>query len=208
MRRTKAEAAATRATILDAAMQLFSQQGVAATTLDDIARAAGVTRGAIYWHFAGKEELYYTLVQERFSRAFAHLDKLMQQPGAPLQRLRRLLIWQLAFVEENAEYRAVLELTLFKTAAPEMAEGMVHKAKSLEQMRRQLEMLIQEAIDAGELDADVDAGTAALMALGMTTGVTSLWLLDPQAFSIKAEAEALVTLFLQGLNRQQLARSA
>jgi TetR/AcrR family acrAB operon transcriptional repressor len=199
MRRTKEEAAVTRETILDAAMQVFRDKGYAAATLDDIARAAEVTRGAIYWHFDGKAAVYNALVQERFGRAFAHLGKLLAQPGAPLERLRRLLVWQLAFVEENAEYRAVLELTLLKTVAtPELAEGMARKAQNLAQMRRQLAELIDEAKAAGELRADVDADTAALAALGMTSGVTSLWLLDPQAFSIQAQAEPLVALFLSG----------
>jgi TetR/AcrR family acrAB operon transcriptional repressor len=53
-RRTKEEAAATRESILDAAEQLFVKQGVSRTTLQHIATAAGVTRGAIYWHFNDK----------------------------------------------------------------------------------------------------------------------------------------------------------
>jgi TetR/AcrR family acrAB operon transcriptional repressor len=199
MRRTKEEAAVTRETILDAAMQVFCEKGYAAATLDDIARAAEVTRGAIYWHFDGKPAVYNSLVQERFGRAFAHLGKLLAQPGTPLERLRRLLVWQLAFVEENAEYRAVLELTLLKTVAtPELAEGMARKAQNLAQMRRQLAELIDEAKAAGELRNDVAAETAALAALGMTSGVTSLWLLDPHAFSIRAQAEPLAALLLSG----------
>ena len=71
MRRTKEDAALTRETVLDAALAVFSRQGYAATTLDHIAQEAGVTRGAIYWHFGGKAELYNALVEERFARAFA-----------------------------------------------------------------------------------------------------------------------------------------
>ena len=52
MRRTKSEAEQTRNSILDAALTLFDEQGYTQTTLSSIARQAGVTRGAIYWHFA------------------------------------------------------------------------------------------------------------------------------------------------------------
>ena len=50
-RRTKAEAQATRNALIDAAERLFDSQGVSRTSLQDIAQAAGATRGAIYWHF-------------------------------------------------------------------------------------------------------------------------------------------------------------
>ncbi len=61
MRRTKAEAAETRCAVLTAAEQLFFEKGVANSTLDEIAAAAGVTRGAVYWHFASKSDLFLQL---------------------------------------------------------------------------------------------------------------------------------------------------
>ena len=60
-RRTKEEAQETRQAILDAAVRVFAQQGVANASLTDIAQEAGVTRGAIYWHFANKADLINTL---------------------------------------------------------------------------------------------------------------------------------------------------
>lgn len=60
-RRTKAEAEETRQKILDAAERLFFIDGVARTSLEQIATEAGVTRGAIYWHFKNKLELFEAL---------------------------------------------------------------------------------------------------------------------------------------------------
>ncbi|WP_327163297.1 TetR family transcriptional regulator [Pseudomonas plecoglossicida] len=53
-RKTSAEAEETRQRIIDAAVEVFAAQGVPDATLDQIARMAGVTRGAVYWHFNGK----------------------------------------------------------------------------------------------------------------------------------------------------------
>ncbi|WP_139346350.1 TetR family transcriptional regulator, partial [Pseudorhizobium flavum] len=61
MRRTKAEAAETRAAILAAAEQMFFEKGVSNSRLEDIATAAGVTRGAVHWHFANKTDLFLEL---------------------------------------------------------------------------------------------------------------------------------------------------
>jgi len=200
MRRTKEAAALTRETVLDAALAVFSRQGYTATTLDHIAQEAGVTRGAIYWHFGGKAELYNALLEERFARAFAGMTKLLAEPGTPLQIIRRLLVWQMALIEEDAEYRSVMELTLFKTAVtPDLAEGLKHKVKATQQMLRQLSKLFRQAVKAGEVRQKIDSDSAALAVLGLTTGLTSLWLLNPSSFSIKARAPEIVDLFLSGM---------
>ncbi|HMB16316.1 MAG TPA: TetR family transcriptional regulator, partial [Pelovirga sp.] len=57
MRRSKEEAQQTRKKIIEAAEDVFFHRGIARTTLEQIARAAGVTRGAIYWNFANKVDL-------------------------------------------------------------------------------------------------------------------------------------------------------
>src|SRR5213082_1462422 len=62
-RRTKEEALETRHRILDAAERIFERRGVSRTSLQDIAEAAGVTRGAIYWHFDGKEALFTAMME-------------------------------------------------------------------------------------------------------------------------------------------------
>lgn len=74
-RRTKAEAQATRNALIDAAERLFDSQGVSRTSLQDIAQAAGATRGAIYWHFKDKADLFNAMME----RATAHLDDMAQQ---------------------------------------------------------------------------------------------------------------------------------
>ena len=66
MRRSKEDAAITRETLLIAAMDVLTKTSYKAARLDDIAKAAGVTRGAIYWHFKNKQRLYHELVNESF----------------------------------------------------------------------------------------------------------------------------------------------
>lgn len=57
-KRTKAEALKTRQELIETAIAQFAQHGVSKTTLNDIADAANVTRGAIYWHFENKTQLF------------------------------------------------------------------------------------------------------------------------------------------------------
>jgi AcrR family transcriptional regulator len=74
----------TRQQILDASLRLFSERGFARTTVRDIARQAGITDAAIYYHFESKRELLEALVEERgFLNNLENLARL--QPDAPLQ---------------------------------------------------------------------------------------------------------------------------
>jgi TetR/AcrR family acrAB operon transcriptional repressor len=81
-RRTKEEAAATRDSILDAAEKLFVEQGVSRTTLQHIASAAGVTRGAIYWHFDDKGALFNAMMERATLPLEAELQVLDEAESA------------------------------------------------------------------------------------------------------------------------------
>jgi len=63
VRRTKQEAQATRSHILDTAERVFEERGVSGTSLHEIAKAAGLTRGAIYWHFEDKADLFNAMME-------------------------------------------------------------------------------------------------------------------------------------------------
>ena len=124
MRRTKEEAAITREQLLKKALTAFSKKGYAATTLEDIAREAEVTRGAIYWHFGSKAELYNTLVREYSDRGNVIMQQAVSEGGTLLDILRRVLVRQLETIEDDREMRALMELYLFKTGlVPELEEG-------------------------------------------------------------------------------------
>ncbi|PZQ36243.1 MAG: TetR family transcriptional regulator, partial [Ectopseudomonas oleovorans] len=97
MRRTKEDAEKTRHAILAAAEQLFLERGVAHTSLEQIARHAGVTRGAVYWHFQNKAHLFH----EMLNQVRLPLEPLAQQLAAvdglsSLQLLRDLCIEAMA----------------------------------------------------------------------------------------------------------------
>ncbi len=200
MRRTKEDAAMTRALLLEAALKCFQEKGYVGTTLDDIAQKAGTTRGAIHWHFGNKAQLFNTMVRERYTRAAAIFQEAFAPGSSPLQQLRRFLIRWITYAEEDSDFRAVLELLQFKTElVPELAEGMQEKIQGTRASRDMLASLIQRGIAMGEIRPEINAQTAALAALGMANGISSLWLMDPTGIELKAVAQESVDLFLQGL---------
>lgn len=200
MRRTKAEAEQTRQQLLDAALRVFGRQGYDATTLDDIAREAAVTRGAIYWHFKGKAELYRALLTERQGPASEALATALAADEPPLERLRALITRSIALLEEDANYRATMELTLFKTgAAPELAAGFAQKVAGLRDLRQSLVELVRSGQAQGSLRPDLDPEAAATTILSLLNGVALTWLLDQEAFSPARQAPAIADTLLAGL---------
>ena len=115
VRRTKEEAQETRSAILEAAERAFYERGVARTTLGDIATLAGVTRGAIYWHFSNKADV----VQAMLDSLHEPLDALAQACESqdeidPLGCMRKLLIHLFHQVAIDPKTRRINEILFHK----------------------------------------------------------------------------------------------
>ena len=110
MRRTKEEAAQTRQELLEAALTVFSQEGYEAARLEDIAQAAGVTRGAIYHHFGNKAGLFMVLVEDASTLGNMAIARAIEEGGAFAEITARILVYTLNLLEENRRFREVMAL--------------------------------------------------------------------------------------------------
>ena len=113
-RKTKQEAERTYHALLDAAAALFIRQGVAHTTLHQIAREAGMTRGAIYWHFANKDAVIQALWQRNADRLHQAFSEMLAQiaPPDPAGRFRGGVKAMLRSVVEEPEFGQVIRIVL------------------------------------------------------------------------------------------------
>ena len=102
MRKTKQQAQATKESILLAALKCFSEKGYFNTSLDEIACNANVTRGAVYWHFKNKAEIFDAL-HEQLHEPFTHkiLLDLENETEHPINQLKLLCIKLLQDLSEN-----------------------------------------------------------------------------------------------------------
>jgi TetR/AcrR family transcriptional regulator, acrAB operon repressor len=201
MRKTKEEADITRQRLLEAALKVFSHQGYASTRLEDIAAEAEVTRGAIYHHFGGKAELYNAMVGEISSRTNHVIAEAIEEGGPFLDICRRMMIHLMAFVEENREFRAVMELTLFKTEmVSELESGLQKKAEATQIIIEQMSAFIRQGIESGEVRADLDPVEMAWSFLALQNGLIMTWLQAPRAFSLRETAPAAAEIFVNGIS--------
>ncbi|MFW6349181.1 MAG: TetR family transcriptional regulator [Thiohalospira sp.] len=200
-RKSREEAEATARRILDAAETVFCEKGVAATTLHDIAAAAGVTRGAIYGHFRNKEDLFNRMHE----RVHLPIEALATEAASddepdPLGSLRGLLLRVLGETAGNAHQRRVLEILFHKCERVPATETLVARQQALNaQGRERTRRLLANAVARGQLPADLDCRRAAIGLHASITGLLFDWLLDPHAFDLAAEAAPLVDTWLTGL---------
>ena len=112
-RKTKEEALLTRNAILDAAESVFQERGVSNTSLAEIATAAGVTRGAVYWHFANKIDLFDAMVQRVFGSMETKREELQatQRYDDPVDLVRELTIYFLDRVANDPRYLRIVDIS-------------------------------------------------------------------------------------------------
>jgi TetR/AcrR family acrAB operon transcriptional repressor len=209
MRRTKEEAQETRNRILDTAEQVFYEKGVSRTGLADIADAAGVTRGAIYWHFENKTDLFNAMVdrvalplEEETHRAD---ERALQDP---LGSIRDCCVHVLRRTAEDPRARRVFEILIRKC---EYVDDLAHSAQRQIECRARGQAVIERQLRAaqrlGQLPARLDVRRAAFGLLCYVDGLLYHWLLDPSAFALAREAERYVDQYLQGLRAEVTTRS-
>ena len=203
MRRTKEEAAVTRATLLKTALSVFSAKGYSAATLDDVAEAAKMTRGAIYWHFKSKADLYNILIQEVSARGAAVVQQAVAEGGSLIEILRRVFVRQCALIEEDKEARAVMELALFKTGLdPELQAGRKKQLEAGNALIAGITDAMRQGVAHGVLRKDTDPADMARAFIAFENGVIQLWLASPKSFSLKSSAGSFADILIAGLQKQ------
>ena len=197
-RRTKADALSTRAALLDAAEVLFDERGVSQTSLADIAKAAGTTRGAIYWHFADKAALFDAMV-ERATAALA-TDRPGDQTAIDLTQLCQGLVSALDGIARHPHLRRVVRIAIHRVEY--VGELDTLRARHLSSHRAwtaRSERVLAQALAAQPHAAPMESALAATGLQALIEGLLHTWLLDPDAFDLPQTGRAAVANWLRGL---------
>jgi TetR/AcrR family transcriptional regulator, acrAB operon repressor len=201
VRKTKVQAANTREQLLDAAERVFRQRGVTKTSLAEIAAAAGVTRGAVYWHFKDKADLFEAMCQ----RATLPLDALLDEAGGkthadPLDALRILAIAALTRLASDARTQAVFEVIFHKSElTDELSDIGGRQERNRCDCLSSVEAILQQAVTAGQLPPDTDTALATQLLHAFMSGTMREWVLDKGAYDLATHAPALVDTIIAGL---------
>ncbi len=199
VRKTKAQAEETREHLLDAAEEAFYELGVAKTSLEEIARRAGVTRGAIYWHFRNKMDLFNAML-DRVQLPLAELLNELSDGRDPIMALRELCIYSLSKLSRNSHHRRVYTILFHRCEFTEEANPTaLRQTEQVAESVRILEGYFICANRMGLLNARFTPRSAAYALHAYMVGLYSDWLRDPDRFDIAEKAPVLLDALLLGI---------
>ncbi len=182
--------------IVDIAVRVFLERGYDGTSMEDLARAAGITKSSFYYHVSGKEELLEHGVSRALDALFGVLDEPGAVEGRAVERLRHILRRMAMIVAERLPEVALLVRANGNTET---------EKRALEQRRefdRAVTRLMRQAIRDGDVRANAEPGLATRLMLGMAVSVVA-WYQPEGSIRASALVDAVEDLAFHGLLTSQ-----
>ncbi|HLD64829.1 MAG TPA: TetR family transcriptional regulator [Pseudomonas sp.] len=201
MRRSKEDAEKTRTALLLAAEALFLEKGVAHTSLEQIARAAGLTRGAVYWHFQNKAHLFHVMLEQVRLPPEQLAERLSACSGQdPLRALRDLCVEAIENLARDEQKRRIFTILLHRCEfTAELREAEERHLAFIQQFIAHTERLFEAS--AERLRPGISPRLASRALHGLIIGLFTDWTRDPGLFEPLQDSAALIDSQFQGLVR-------
>lgn len=200
-RKTKEDALETRSQLLDAAEKVFFEKGFSQTSLMDVAEAANLSRGAIYWHFKNKSDLLEAMA-DRIRLPMESLADACADPNEkdPLGKLRDFSVQILKETVRNPRRRRVLTILMHKCELNSEAKQLAvrRQAACLEYVQH-IEQCLKKAMEHQQLPIDLNTQQAAVAKHAFFMGLINNWLFLPGSFDLESSAETMVDSFISML---------
>ncbi|GHE82783.1 TetR family transcriptional regulator [Thalassotalea profundi] len=200
VRKTKEEAIETRNQLLEAAEIVFFNKGYSQTTLMDVAKHVGMTRGAIYWHFKNKVDLFEAMVERvRLPLEMLGEEYADENEPDPLGKLRSFSILFLKEITQDARKKRVFSILFHKFEQNGQAEDLEKRQiMSFIECTNRIERSLQNAVNKGQLPKDLDVPQAAIIKHAYFAGLINNWLFLPEnnSFSLESMIESLVDNYI------------
>ncbi len=151
--------------LLEIAVGEFNTRGYDATSMEDLSRAAGITKSSFYHHFSGKEALLRAALERAVDGLFGALDEPDASAGSPAERLRAILRAQVRVLMSELPYVTLLLRVRGNTETERWA---LERRRAYDAV---IAGLVQDAVDAGEVRADIDPALAARLLSGIVNSI-------------------------------------
>ncbi|MEY2633378.1 MAG: hypothetical protein RIR00_2032, partial [Pseudomonadota bacterium] len=188
-----------RCQIIAAARQLFAERGVSRTSLEQVAAAAGVTRGAIYWHFANKTELFYAVRDDAALPLFDRMDEVLLDGADPLAAVASSMLAILDGLESDPKVREIFEVMSLKCEyVGEFAPVLARIYQCSGEWAAKMVTAYTLAREKGLLRPELEPRLLALETQAFMFGLVRLWLMDGGAENTRRQARQLIAAHIAG----------
>ena len=195
VRRTKKDAELTRQSIINAAREVFLVRGVSRTTMDHIATQANVTRGAIYWYFNNKKELFHAMRQQVFLPLIDRMDDtlLVEDSENPLARIENFLRETIQILSENIETRQIYEIMMIKCEYVDEFSGVLKQILfTCSGIAEKMQLAYRYAQERGQLNPSHDPVDLAMDTHLFFIGLLHMWVKDIDGNYFRSQAIELI----------------
>lgn len=203
VRRTREEAEQTRQDLLDTALELFSEQGPEQTTLKQIAAQAGVTHGAMYWHFRNKDDLLSQLFYSHTLPVERHyLEQCQAVEQGALAALESFLLGSLNDIQGQPKALSIYRLYYYGRArSPALVPLLPAIDEEIEHLRDHLKFFLKQAKKQKQLKKKVDISAVSLTLLCLFTGLLDVVITSPAKIDFAEQAKIQVKAQLSAISR-------
>jgi len=198
VRKTKEDAAITRQRIIDAAREMFLQKGVSRTSLEQIASHASVTRGAVYWHFQNKAELFHAMREEVYLPLIDRMDDTLlgnadDANRDPLGRIRKHMASTIQILDDDQTTRATYEVMMTKCEyVDEFADVLKSILSNCSGLVHKLEQAYAKAQEIGQVGTQLTAAELAMDTHLFFSGLLHMWVKDTEGTLFRDHALQLI----------------
>ena len=200
VKRRKKDANQTRDALLRAALTIFSTRGYTASTLNEIATSAHVTRGALYHHFSGKAEMFNTLLQQAVDQPKQIVQVALTEGGTFLEIIHRVFVRQVVAVKTDPVYRATVELVMFKLESnPELEPARLLLSNGRQASLELLERSFKDGQRSGFVRKNLKPLELARLFLALQIGLFHVWSSQPEGFDLEQSANAVAEVMIAGI---------
>lgn len=199
VRKTKEEAEETRRELIHAARRVFHECGVSRSTLEKIATAAGVTRGAVYWHFKDKAELFFAMREDIFAPLVERTDAYLLSDAFdnPLDAIEASISEFFRVLEDSSVVREVFEIMISRCEyVGEFASVEEEVGRPAQDFLAKIERVYRQAADKGMLRPGIDPLEAARDTWAFTSGLLHLLLSCQRGSDLSQKVPAMIRVHM------------
>ena len=196
--RTAGQAPEKRDLILKAATKVFAQNGYFQSQVADVARVAGVAAGTVYLYFEGKDDLLVSIFERSMNDALGEVRAAVENIDEPAERLQKIARLHLERLGRDKDLAVVFQV--------ELRQSVKFMERFSETFLQDYFKLIRQAIADGQQGGvfrkDISATTSTKIFFGALDEMATNWVLSRRKYDLRAEADAVVDLFINGVKRR------